>query len=361
MILILAAAAAPQSASAANFDQIARDAAEARAANRSADAIRLYRHGVEVRPNWAEGWWFIASLLYEDDHYADAAPVFTRYLKLEPKSAPGWTMLGLCEYQLGDYETSLKHLTLGKSLGLPESNQMAQVARYHRGALYTHFGQFYAALDELKLFSFPPVESPKVIEAIGVAALRRPLLPQQVTAEDREFITKTGRAVFDSWAARPAEAEREFKELLSSHADNAHIHYLYGSYLLQSHSDAALGELTKCLELDPKYVPAMLQLAFEYLSRGEPAKGIPPAEDAVRLAPDSFVAHNALGRLLLENGDSARAITELQAAVKLAPEVPECHFALASAYMKAGRRQDGARENAEFLRLKKTRGESAAR
>jgi hypothetical protein len=29
--------------------------------------------------------------------------------------------------------------------------------------------------------------------------------------------------------------------------------------------------------------------------------------------------------------------------------------------MKAGRRQDGARENAEFLRLKKTGGESAAR
>jgi hypothetical protein len=38
-------------------------------------------------------------------------------------------------------------------------------------------------------------------------------------------------------------------------------------------------------------------------------------------------------------------------AVKLAPAVPEARFSLASAYSRLGRKQDAARELAEFKRL----------
>ncbi len=340
------------------FDQIAKQAAEARESNRGGEAIRLYRQALQLYPNWGEGWWYVGSLLYEEDKYGEAIPVFIRYLKIEDKSAPGWTMLGLCEYQQKDYATALQHLLAGKALGMPEANQMAGVARYHRALLDTHFGRYEAALDELKKFTFPAAESPAVIQAAGLAALHMPLLPTEISPPDREIVAKTGRAVFDSWAARPADAEREFRELLAGHPDNANLHYLYGSYLLQSHPDDGLLELQKCLGLDAKYVPAMLQIAFEYLTRHEPAKGIAAAENAIELNPESFVAHNALGRLLLEHGDVDRAISELKTAVTLAPEVPECHFSLASAYTKAGRKQDAAKENAEFIRLNKVRTEA---
>ena len=73
------------------------------------------------------------------------------------------------------------------------------------------------------------------------------------------------------------------------------------------------------------------------------------------MEPDSFIGHNALGRLLLANGEVTRAIAELEKATQLAPDNPECHFALASAYAKDGRKQAAARENAEFLRLKRAR------
>jgi len=46
--------------------------------------------------------------------------------------------------------------------------------------------------------------------------------------------------------------------------------------------------------------------------------------------------------------------------VKMAPENPQSRLALASAYAKAGRKQDAAAQRAEFLRLRNQKDESSA-
>jgi predicted Zn-dependent protease len=102
-------------------------------------------------------------------------------------------------------------------------------------------------------------------------------------------------------------------------------------------------------------VPALLQIAYERLNRGEPAAAAPFAERAVAKAPRSFTAHNLWGRALLELGRSEDAIAQLEAATELASDVPENHFALARAYARAGRAADAERERAEFLRLDRMR------
>jgi predicted Zn-dependent protease len=79
------------------------------------------------------------------------------------------------------------------------------------------------------------------------------------------------------------------------------------------------------------------------------------AEEAVKLAPDLFAAHNALGRILLETGEIGRAVKELETAVKVAPESPEMYFALSRAYNRANRPKDAERARAEFMRLSKGR------
>ncbi len=107
------------------------------------------------------------------------------------------------------------------------------------------------------------------------------------------------------------------------------------------------------MEISPNHVPARLQLAYEYLKRGDAASALPFAEKALALEPESFVTHNALGRVLVEMGKLKEGIAEIETACKLAPESPENHVALASAYAKADRKDDAARERAEFLRLKK--------
>lgn len=348
--VLLLAAVQPQ------FTQVSKQAAEARTAGRIPEAIVLYQKAVQLRPGWAEGWWYAGALLYQQRRFPEAAAALERYLKIEPKSAAGRTMMGLAEFGLKNYRSALELLMSGESL--PPS-ELSNIARYHRAILKTRAGQFEAAFDELKRFPFLNVETPAVIEASGIAGLRMPILPADLPEADRALVMKTGRALYDCWAVRIIDADREFRDLILTWPANPHVRYLAGAFFLDARQEDGIRELEKCLELDPAYVPAMLQIAFAYLKWGEPAKGLSYAGQAAKLQPDSFVPHVALGRILTGTGDLDRAIRELETAVKLAPDQAECHFALATAYGKAGREADAAREKSEFTKIdnRKRQGE----
>ena len=61
-----------------------------------------------------------------------------------------------------------------------------------------------------------------------------------------------------------------------------------------------------------------------------------------------------MGRVLTEGDiDLPRGLKELEYARQLAPASPQVRIALATAYTKAGRKDDAARERQEFLRLRK--------
>lgn len=337
----------------AQFEAVAKQAAAAREANRTGDAIKLYTDAVRLRPTWAEGWWYLATLQYERDDYPTARDAFVRFTKLDPAGGPGWAMLGLCEYQTKELDRSLLHLQEGLKRGLGPDSSLTHVARYHRALLLTHFAEYEAALQTFVQLATDGTDDPKAMAAAGIAALRMPLLPPELPADKQEIVYLVGRAVFDTGARRPVEAKRDWEEIVDKFGDQPNIHYLYGGYLLLSEPDAAIREWKRELEISPDHVPSRLQLAYEYLKRGEAAAALPYAQQAVGLGPESFVAHNALGRVLVESGDLTRGVAELELACKAAPQSPEIRVALASAYAKAGRKEDAARERAAFLRLKK--------
>jgi len=94
-----------------------------------------------------------------------------------------------------------------------------------------------------------------------------------------------------------------------------------------------------------------MQIAFEYLKRGDGPSALPWAQQAVSAAPKAFPARKALGQALLETGDLDGAIKELQIGINLAPDSPGLHFTLARAYQRAGRLEEATRERDEFTRL----------
>jgi RHS repeat-associated protein len=188
-------------------------------------------------------------------------------------------------------------------------------------------------------------------EALGLNVLRLSLLPSEIPPDKRDLVVMAGRATYYAVTRRVAEAGKAFRELIARYPDTPNVHYAYGVFLLQEDPDAALKEFRRELEITPEHVLARLQIAFEYLKRGDSAAALPLAEQAVQLAPNWFAPHLALGYILLGTGDTARAIQELEASVKLAPDSPALHFALARAYARAGRKDAAARERATFLRL----------
>jgi tetratricopeptide (TPR) repeat protein len=340
------------------FDGLAKRADEAREAGRLDEAITLYRQALEIRPKWTEGWWSASTILYDRDRYAEARDAFRTLLSILPQSgpnsaliAPSMAMLGLCEFQTREYERALIDLQHARSLGLTGQQQLISVVRYHAAILLTRFEQFELGFDVLREFAREGNESPTVIEAFGLNVLRMAFLPSELPPDKRELVVMSGRAAYYMSARRHAESRKVFDDLLARYAETPGVHYAFGVFLLNQQPDAALEEFGHELKLSPNHVPSMLQIAFEYLKRGDYAAGLPFAEKSVQLAPDMFPARNALGRILLETGDLPRAIKELEAGVKLAPESPEMHFALAKAYARSGRKEDAARERALFKKL----------
>jgi tetratricopeptide (TPR) repeat protein len=350
--LLFAAPQKPAPVASGRFAQVSKQAETARVEQRWDDAERLYREGVRLRPQWKEGWWYLGTMFYDQDRYEEARAVLRRFTVLDAKVAAAWAFLGLCEFETRKYEEALAHLEQAVTLGLDEPSQLGIVTRYHMALLRTREGKFEAAVEILMRFAQQGQDKPEFVEAAGLAALRKPLLPTELPPPERELVLQVGRAVIDTGARRPAEAQKEFENLLASHPQMPNIHYLFGSFLLTSDPDAGLVELKKELEISPGHLPALAQIAFEYLRRGDPAAALPYARKAVDADPQSFIAHNALGRVMVESGDLENGIKELELSKQQAPGSPQTRIALASAYAKAGRSADAARERAEFLKLK---------
>jgi len=342
----------PASTSAAAFDRIAQQAEEARQANQADNAVALYRRALRLKPGWKEGWWYLGTLGYEQNHYADCRDAFRRVTVLEPKGAPAWSMLGLCEFETKQYDLALAHLNQGQQLGMGAAPEIDEIAKYHLALLLARDENYEKSLELFLELARRGKGDQTMIAAAGIAALRKPLLPQELPQEDHEIAYLAGKGIWDLGARRPAQAQKDFELLLSKYPDVPNVHYLFGSFLLQEQPDKAIPELEREIAISPAHVPARVQIASEYLRRGEPVNALPYAREAATLAPDSVVTHTILGRLLVETEELDAGVRELELARKLAPESTQPRIALASAYAKMGRAEDAARERREFLRLK---------
>lgn len=335
----------------AAFDRAVKLGDEARLAGRLGEALDHYAKALQLRATWSDGWWNVGAIFYEGDRYAEARDAFKNLVSLEPQRGPAWGMLGLCEFQTREYERAVVSLQRSRALGLAGNKELESVIRYHTALLYNRFEQYEIAYEILSEFLMIGNDSPKVIEAFGLALMRMPFLPNEIPPDKRELVLVSGRAGFNMAARRVDEARAAFDILMARYPDAPNVHYAFGVFLLNQDADAALKEFRRELEISPSHQPAMVQMAFEYLKRDEYTTALPLAEKAVQLAPKMFPARNVLGRVLLELGQVDRAIKELEEGVRLAPSSPEMHFALARAYTRSGRKADAAREREVFKRL----------
>jgi tetratricopeptide (TPR) repeat protein len=333
------------------FDQVVKLGDEARETNRLDDALKLYTKALAMQSKWTEGWWNVGAILYEQDRYPQARDAFRNVVALDPNRGPAWGMLGLCEFQTHEYERAAGSLMRGRSLGFDGNQELESVVRYHAALLYIRYEQFEIAFDILSEFIRVGNESPKVIEAFGLALLRMPFLPDDLPSNKREEVLIAGQAGLDMAARRLDAARPVLDTLLAKYPNEPNVHYAFGVYMLNQDADIAMKEFQRELEISPNHFPAMVQMAFEYLKRDEYNEALPLAEKAVQLAPKMFPARNILGRVLLELGQVDRAIKELEEGARLAPNSPEMHYALGRAYRRGGREADAKREVELFQKL----------
>jgi tetratricopeptide (TPR) repeat protein len=348
-----AASGAPKAAAepALPFEEVARRAAAARD-DAPDEALRWYRRGVRMRPTWDEGWWYLGSLSYSADRYADARDAFGRFVALKPDAGPAWALRGLSEFQLKEYDQAERHLSKAMSLGTVGNTEIRKVVYYHFALLRIRAGQFELAVDPLqKLAQGGEPETPDLLDACGLVALREARLPAELAPEKRDLARAAGAAVYAGLAGKTDEMRSRFDTLLRLHPSVPNLHYTYGLFLKEVDVEKAIASQRREMELQPEAVLPALEMAFAYQGNGRYDQALPWAEAAAKRAPGLFAAHYALGRALVELGQVERGLRELEEAARLAPESPEVHFALARAYSAAGRAEDSERERNTFRKL----------
>lgn len=341
------------------FAALAAKANAARDAERLDEALALYRKALALRPNWAEGWWSLGTIEYDQNAHAEAARAFHKVTVLAPKNGTAYVMLGLSEFELGHDELSLQHLQKGSDIGLAKDEGLRHAVLYHEGVLLQRQGKFEAAQETLEQLCLQGGQNDDIASALGMTLLRwtqkSPPLPGSA---DASVVVPIGRAECLAGQKKYDQARPIFEEVVKANPNFPNVHYAYGLFLLESRDlSGGVEQLKQEIVNDPGHVLARLQIAAAEYKQNS-AAGVPYAEEAVKLNPRLPLGHYLLGLLLLDVDQPERAIPELEVAGKAFPRDPKIYFALGSAYSREGRKQDAARARAIFERLSKETAKS---
>jgi tetratricopeptide (TPR) repeat protein len=291
-------------------------------------------------------------LYYASARYSDALAALKKSTAIDANNGNVWALLGLSEFETGDYKNSLIHLERGRDLGLSGNASAVQIARYHLAILLNRSGDFDRATELLtpEIGAGPPEDQVKF--AFGMALLRIPLLPGEVDSADAPVVRLAGETAALLSASKYDQAFANFQQLLKMNPRTPYLHYAYGSALASaSRYDEAERQLLEETKVTPGSALPFLRRSTIALQLRHPEDAMQFAQRAAQLAPESAEAHYLLGRSFLELGKTADAVKELEAARNLVPNSPEVHFSLARAYAKAGQPDAAERERAAFERL----------
>jgi len=332
---------------AATFEEIARQAAAARDADQVPQAINLYQQALGLKPDWPEGWFYLGTLYYDIDRYAEALPAFRRFVGLGDKPA-GWAFVGLCEFETGDYAQAREHLQ--KALDGGVAPEIEPAVRFHEALALTRLGLFGQAMHWYRAMVRSRNHDATLMAGLGLTALNRAMLPKEEPTDQRELVAAAGQTVYTWMSGDHAKTEASFRTLLELYGTAPGVHYLYATYLLSGHADAAMTEARRELEVNPECGEARALVALLLRQAGQGAEAAAEAKKAVAEQPSSPLAQYTYA---LGAGDAHEAAAHLEIAERLNPFNLEYHLLLAHEYALLGRNEEALRERRAAIQLAK--------
>jgi tetratricopeptide (TPR) repeat protein len=345
-----------------SFEELSSRAATAQTAGDADQAIQNYQRALQLRPEWDDGRWNLAMLLYAAGRYAEAISELKNCVERRSNLGTAWAMMGLSEFEMKDYKNALIHLQRGEELGFGGSPEAVGLARYRLAVLENRNGQFESAMETLLPGTRSGTVAKEIQIALGMALLRMPLLPDQVDPSQSTLVQSAGEIAALLENSKYDQAFPRFQVLLKQYPSVPFLRYAYGTALAAlSQFDEAETQLCAELQLSPRSELPYVSLASVALKRHRPAEALASAQRAAQLAPESAESHYVLGRAYLElsqdehaqdeHAQDERAVREFEQASGLAPGSPEVHFNLAKAYAKAKLPEKAEQERAIFVRL----------
>jgi tetratricopeptide (TPR) repeat protein len=338
VLVLLACSAAGQTTSPNHdpaFEQLCAQAAASREAGRVDDAIRLYESALRLQPDWAEGWWYVGTLNYDADHYAEAIPALQNLIALNPRMGPALAFLGLSEFETNNYKDAFIHLQQAQQQGYGDDAELEKVATYHLALLFTRTGEFEKAVAVLapEIRGRPPSDEIKIV--LGLALLRIPLLPSELDPGNDAVIHAAGEAAALLDGGNPAAAADSLRRFVVEYPKTPYLHYAYSLALADTGKyEEALRELSEETKVSPRDALPYVRMALVNLQFHRAKNALQPARQAVLLAPESAAAHDVLAQTLQALGETQEAKKQLAVATKLESSPAEVDLAQRQLYVR---------------------------
>ena len=341
----------PAAVSRQSFDQLLKAAEKARDENRDDEAIHLFRRAVSEQSESEQALWYLGTLLYEKQQYAETCDVLRQFLTIRPDAGPAWALLGISEFQLRAYPRALDHLQRAMEQGMGDRNELIQSVFTDVVVLLTRFERYDDSIAMLQKMLANGAPDPALTEPAGLAGLRLPLLPSEIPVDRHKLIQLAGKAVLDMETQHYQDAESEFKQLVTNYPNEPGVHYLYGAYLTELHPKESAAEFERELEISPSHVLARVRLAELLIAQREFDRALVLAQQAIKLDPKRASPHMIAGEALLAKGHTGEGIKEMETARDSDPTVVRAHWDLLRAYIAAGRKQDADKEKDAIEKL----------
>ena len=158
------------------------------------------------------------------------------------------------------------------------------------------------------------------------------------------------------------EAMLEARKMVLLYPRDAQLRFFYGEMLTQAGElTEAVTQLEKCVELDPHYEAAYLQLADLYQNMKQSAKAIVVAKELVKNAAGSVAGWSQLSRLYLVNGQVKNSLIPARRAWEMQSTNPQLTQIYAISLQLNGKMKQAVRMYEQLYRLDPTDEELTSR
>lgn len=333
--------------------ELMRKAVEAQQAGRFDEAVQDYRILAKQYPNIFEIRSNLGAALAGEGRYTEAIAEYQKALAIQPNPAVRLN-LALAYYKSQDYEKAAPAL---KQVHAEEPANMQAIELL--ADCYLRLQQNRNAIALLTPIQNQDPGNDAVTYLLGTALVRDGqaaqgqkvidrLLRNGDSAESRMLI---GTAAF---MARDYERARvELEKAIELNPNLAEVYTYYGKALLES-GDQAGGQkaLEKALELDPNDFTSNLDMGLLLRQTQDYSGAMKYLSHALQIHPGDPGVRFEIGSTELAQGKLQEAADELESLLKDQPDFSEAVWQLGNVYIREGRKADGQRERAIYMKMK---------
>jgi tetratricopeptide (TPR) repeat protein len=337
------------------FVQALRQGGEALRGGRMEQAASAFERCTVLDPSFAEAWFNLGLVRFQQHKIGDAVPLFEKSLKLKPSLRGANLFLGIAQYRTMDYPKATEALT--RELALDPSNADALM---WLGVVKAAVGASAEAVTYLEKAAQLRPKDIDILYHLGRAhmLLSKEIYERMFAVDQHSWRVHQVLAHSFAEADRLDDAVKECQEAIRLKPDEPGLHQqLADIYWIQNNLAAAETEFQTEIQIDSHNTGAMYSLAVISIERSKVAVAVDLLTEVLRRAPRTTEALYQLGRAQALLSNNEQAATSFAAVVadprKINAEMyRQSYYQLAQLYRRLHRPEESKAALDAFVRLK---------